>query len=122
MSERGRGVVYMEQIRGVAYMSIGKLAEEFDYSTKTVQKIVDGMRKEIEKGRYDRHVILPGYGRARVNVYAFIDFLCYAQELEEKNARKRVPEFDESVTQRIAGMCGYCQRAVMESDLDTQCK
>ncbi len=104
------GLIYMEQIRGYPYMTIGKLADEFHCSVRTVGRRILGIQEEIKKGRYSPYSILEGDGHPLINTYVFMDYQKYQKPLKDRNARKYVPEFN---PQELAKICGYCQREVM---------
>lgn len=104
------GIAYMESIRGYPYMTIGKLAEEFHCCTKTVERRIKGIEREIKNGRYDEYVILDGDKTPLVNAYAYMDYEKYQKQLKDRNARKYVPPFN---PRRLAELCGYCQHPVM---------
>lgn len=103
------GLIYMEQIRGYPYMSISRLAEEFGCTTRTVLRRVEGIKQEIKKGRYNQYAILDGGGNPRINAYVYIDYEKYRKSLEDRNARKYVPDFEPD---KIAEICGFKQKVV----------
>lgn len=101
-------LTYMEQIRGTPYMTMKRLGEEFSMSNTTINRRLDGIRNEIERGRYSPYSILDS-GNILVNVYVFIDYLKYRKSLETENLRKHVPKFNPDEIMKI---CGYSQKVV----------
>ena len=101
-------LTYIEQIRGTPYMPIKRLREEFDMSNTTIARRLDGIRDEIERGRYSPYSILDS-GSILVNVYVFIDYLKYRKALESESMRKYVPTFKPDEIMKI---CGYSQKVV----------
>lgn len=101
-------IVYMEQIRGMPYLPKKRLEEEFSMSKMTVNRRIDGIRHEIEKGRYSPYALLDS-GNLLVNAYVFVDYLKYRKMLSDKNMRKYVPEFKPDEIMRISG---YSQKVV----------
>lgn len=107
----GDNVLYVESIRGYGYMTMRQLAEEFKYCIPTVRKRINEIQEEIRQGRYIPQSVLTGTD-TRVNVYVFIDYMTWRNDLMNKNARKHVPPFTDAVARSIAGTCGYFQRPV----------
>ena len=104
-------VLYVESIRGYNYMTMKQLAKEFGYCVQTVRNRVDEILEEIRRGRYIPQAVLTGTD-TRVNVYVFIDYMTWRNQLMEKNLRKTVPPFTAEVARSIAGTCGYFQKPV----------
>lgn len=102
-------MLYMEQIRGYPYMRKKQLIKEFQVSRSFVDNKVRGIEKEIKAGRYSRYVILENM----INVYAFIDYMKYEKALNDRNARKYVPEFRPD---EIMELCGFKQKVVELSE------
>ncbi len=109
------GLLYMEQIRGYPYMSIPKLAKEFEHHPRTIRRRIDGIEQEIKAGRYNQYAILESGGEIRVNAYVFADYEKYWKMLQDKYARKSVPEFRPD---DLAEICGYNQRAVLTREAE----
>lgn len=89
-------------------MPIKRLREEFSMSNTTINRRLDGIRNEIERGRYSPYSILDS-GSILVNMYVFIDYLKYRKSLESENLRKYVPAFNPDEIMKI---CGYSQKVV----------
>jgi len=87
-------------IKNTAYMSRNDLAKELHCSTTTVAKLINGVKSEIERGRYHRCAVAGN----RYNLYSVIDYMTFKDQLEDKNMRKLVPPFDPA---GIAELCGY---------------
>ena len=100
---------YVEQIRGYPYMSVRQIAKEMDCSTRTVFSRIQGIKKEIQKGRYNNYAVLESDRSPRVNFYVYIDYEKYWKLLADKHARKYVPEFRPD---EIAEICGFRQKLV----------
>lgn len=98
-------MLYMEQIRGYAYMRKKQLMEEFQVSRSFVDKKVKGIENEIKAGRYSQYAII----ESMINVYVFIDYIKYEKALSDRNARKYVPEFKPN---EIMELCGFSQKVV----------
>lgn len=108
------GIAYMEQIRGHAYMTRAKLAQEFQCCDRTVDKRIKEIREEIKSGRYSKYAILDGDTAPLVNAYVYIDYIKYRKALRNRNTRKYVPPFEEKDMKEIAGLCGYCSMSIRE--------
>lgn len=65
------------------------LAKLFGISSPTVYRRVEGIKEEIGK-RYNRYAILENL----VSVAVFADYEKYHKQLEDKNLRKYVPDFN----------------------------
>lgn len=61
---------------------------------------VKGIKKQIEKGRYDSYAVIE-YDRIMVNYFVYYDYTKYGKRLEDEFECKRVPPFD---IRRIAKM------------------
>ena len=71
------------------YANKVSLAKLFGVSPPTVYRRIEGIKKEIG-ARYNRYAILDGI----TSVAVFADYEKYHKQLEDKNLRKYVPEFD----------------------------
>lgn len=102
-------LIYMEQIRGYPYLSMNDIAKEFGQSRKTVYNRIRGIEQEMKNGRYNQYAILESGGNPRINYYVYVDYEKHWKMLEDKRARKYVPEFKPN---EIAEICGFCQKMV----------
>lgn len=91
--------------RHSAYMSVADIQKEFGIGRTQVYKLVNGIKDEIEKGRYSPYVI----SGSRINFYAIVDYNKFRNMLQDKNHRKLVPDFDPVA---IAEVCGFNQKIV----------
>lgn len=105
-------LTYIEQIRGTPYMPIKRMGKEFSMSNTTINRRLDGIRREIERGRYSPYSILDS-GSILVNIYVFIDYLKYRKVLESETMRKHVPAFKPDEIMKI---CGYSQKIVQKEE------
>ena len=96
--------MYLEKIRGYPYKNISGIAQEFGVTTETVKKRLTELREQIKKGRYSRYAVISDGKIVLINVYVFIDFLTYRQQLNDVNMAKCVPLFD---PRTVAEMCGW---------------
>lgn len=91
--------------RHAAYMSVPDVEKEFSISRTQVYKLINGIKEEIEAGRYSCYVI----SGSRVNFYALVDYNKFRDMLTDKHKRKLVPPFDPAA---IAEVCGFSQKIV----------
>lgn len=104
-------IIYTESIRGYPYMPKDKIAQEFSLSKTTVQLRVKEIEEQIREGRYNDYAIIRDGGILLINVLVFIDYLEYRKRLQDKNARKYVPEFQ---PEKIVHILGWNNRIVRE--------
>ncbi|MFI3172164.1 MAG: hypothetical protein R3Y58_07350 [Eubacteriales bacterium] len=96
--------MYVEKIRGYPYKNIAGIAQEFGVSTQTVKERLQEIREQIKQGRYSRYAVIADGRIVLINVYVFVDYLTYRQQLKDKNMSKHVPMFQ---PRTIAEMCGW---------------
>lgn len=71
------------------YATVSELSRAFNRSRPTVYKRIEGIKKQIEKGRYNRYAIVGNL----ISVAVFLDFEKYKDMLADKNASKYTPIF-----------------------------
>lgn len=108
MSEIGH-MMYTESIRGYPYMPKDKIAQEFSLSKSTVQNRVREIEQQIKAGRYSDYAVIRDGNILLVNVLVFIDYLEYRKMLNDKNAKKQVPDFQ---PEKIVHILGWNNRIV----------
>lgn len=99
-----QNAMYLEVIRGYPYKNIEGVANEFGISKRTVQKKLEGIYELIKSGRYSRYAVIHDGKIVLVNMYVFMDYLTYRQQLEDGNMCKTVPPFE---ARSIAQLCGW---------------
>jgi len=97
--KRGENVVALEIIRGQPYLTRKRLAEDTGRTIRTVDKKIEGIKREVKKGRYSPYALADNL----VNYYVYIDYLTFEKFLADKNLRKTVPEFNPEMIQKMSG-------------------
>lgn len=92
-------MVALEINRGQAYFPVSRMAEKTGRTVRTVQKKIKGIQREIERGRYSPYAIAGNL----VNYYVYIDYIKYEKDLQDKNLRETVPEFEPEEIMKISG-------------------
>lgn len=92
-------MVALEIIRGQAYFPKSRVAEMSDTTVRTVNRKVKGIQREIERGRYSPYALAGNL----INYYVYIDYIKYEKDLQDKNLRKTVPEFEPEEIMKISG-------------------
>lgn len=72
------------------YANKTELSRTFGITVPVVYERIDGIRKEIASGRYNRYAI----SDRLVSKAVFLDYNTYHKSLNNKNTRKAVPDFD----------------------------
>lgn len=90
------------------YLTPRQLTEILSCSDRHARTIINGVREQITKGRYNRYAILDS-GDIRVNIYAYYDYEKYRRLLNDKNASKVVPPFNPL---EIAALCPVVERVI----------
>ncbi len=98
------GMALLEIVHGQMYYSNKQLAETFGFSLGTINRRKAGIEKE--RKRYGNYAI----AGSRTNLYAFIDYETYREQLEDPIMRKHVPDYNPV---EIAAACGYGKRIRM---------
>lgn len=93
----------VQYIHGSPYRTIARLAKEEGISIGTVRNIVNEIRAEIKKGRYDEFAVSDGGGIIRINYLVFNDYWKYRKHLKDKNLRKNVPPYNPAEQARVIG-------------------
>ncbi len=96
--------MYLEVVRGYPYKNISGISKEFEICPRTVKSKIAEIREEIKKGRYSRYAVIADGKIVLVNVYVFMDYLTFRQQLLDENMRKSVPAFQ---PRTIAELCGW---------------
>lgn len=105
--------IYTESIRGYPYMHKDQLAREFNISKATVHNRMQEIQKEVTAGRYNDYAIIQDGKLVLINVLVFVDYLKYRRMLQDKNARKSVPEFH---PEKLVQIMGWSNRTVLENE------
>lgn len=103
-----------ETVHGSPYMTRANLAEMLGVSRVTVDARCKEIKEEIRQGRYDERVLIEDGGFKLINVYAYMDYICYRKRLREKNMRKHVPPYDPIA---IARQMGYYKTVETEENV-----
>lgn len=92
----------IKQMFGNPVMSVKGISEQFHISDRTARKYM----KEIEtnRDRYGEYAVMGEGTLKRVNYLAFTDYWKYKNMLNDKNAKKHVPEYN---PQEIAKSLGF---------------
>ena len=90
------------------YLTPRQLTEILGCSDRHARTIINGVREQITKGRYNRYAILDS-GDIRVNIYAYYDYEKYRRLLNDKNACKVVPPFNPL---ELAALCPVVERVI----------
>lgn len=88
----------LEIRQGQIYYSNKQLAEMFGFSLGTINRRKAGIEKE--RKRYGKYAI----AGSRTNLYVFVDYETYHEQLEDPIARKHVPPYD---PMEVATACGH---------------
>lgn len=91
------------------YLSAPQICDIMGCSNNYVYDKLNGIKEQIDKGRYNRYALLDG-GQTKVNIYVFYDYLKYQKILNDKNASKYAPEFNPA---EIAAMCPVAVREIV---------
>lgn len=91
----------LQIIRGHPYLTIQQIAKETDRTDRTVRNRIKGIKEQILLGRYSPYAYIEDEGL--VNWYAYVDFLKWRKQLEDKNLRKSVPDFNPAEIEMISG-------------------
>ena len=90
------------------YLTPKQLTEVLGCSDRHIRSMINGIREQIQKGRYNRYAILDS-GDIRVNIYAYYDYEKYRRLLNDKNACKVVPPFNPL---ELAALCPVVERVI----------
>ena len=83
-----------------AYKTKKELAEEYQMSIRTVVSRINGIKKEMEAGRYNRYSIIED-AKTKVSEFVFIDYCKYRKYLENPILRKTVPPFSPELIREV---------------------
>lgn len=73
------------------YIDKDELAKAINVTKDTAKKYILEVEKLIQDGTYPKYAILRNGKVLRVNYYAIIHYLTFADYLKNKNAKKHVP-------------------------------
>ena len=104
-------MMYTESIRGYPYMPKDKIAQEFSISKATVQNRVKEIEGQIKEGRYSDYAVIRDGNILLVNVLVLMDYMEYRKMLNDRNAKKYVPDFQ---PEKIVHILGWNNRIVRE--------
>lgn len=93
-----------ETVAGQVYRKMDDLAARYGIAKRTVQNRICEMHEEDRKsGRYKDRATINDGKIVLVNELAFLDWLKYRGQLQEKNARKYTPRFDPAAWMETLG-------------------
>ena len=72
------------------YSTKADIGRIFNLSRPTVYRQVEGIKTEIEAGRYNKYAISDD----RISIAVFADYMKYRLRLKDRNLRKTVPPFN----------------------------
>lgn len=90
------------------FMNAKQISEMHGCSTRHVRNMIDGIKAQIQKGRYSRYAIIDS-GETRVNIYVYYDYDKYRRLLNDANASKVVPDFNPA---ELAAICPMVERVI----------
>lgn len=90
-------------------LNANQVAGIFGDKRATFYSKVQGIRDQINAGRYNRYALVEGKG-IKVNFYVYYDYSVHRKQLADKNAAKYTPEF---VPAEIAELFPIIERTIV---------
>ena len=84
-------ITSIRYVTATPYLSKAELAQKLGCSKSTVNRRLDELDEQVQRGRYNEYTLLDGGGVTYVNYLALIDFLKYRKRLLDG---RRVPPYN----------------------------